>query len=155
VRAKSQAFTRFYGIIPIFSEKHIDSGKKGGKIIDTVNPKKTRTERINAMTDFIEEFDEELETADDDIVTLTSADGEEIDFVEIAGIAHEGKFYAILQPVELIEGMEDDEALVFEVSRNENGEDNFSIVLDDDIINPVFEIYNKLLDEADDDSEEQ
>ena len=47
----------------------------------------------------------------------------EIDFVEIAGIAHKGNFYAILQPVELIEGMDDDEALVFKVSRGKDGED--------------------------------
>lgn len=94
-------------------------------------------------------FDEEIspdEFADDDIVTLRSADGEEIDFVEIAGIAHKGNFYAILQPVELLEGMADDEALVFCVSRDENGEDKFEIVLDDDIINAVFAEYNRLLD---------
>lgn len=98
------------------------------------------------MENRIEEFNEELETADDDIVTLTSPDGEDIDFVEIAGIAHKGKFYAILQPVVLIEGMEEDEALVFEVSRNEDGNDSFSIVLDDDIIDAVFKTYNEILD---------
>lgn len=87
----------------------------------------------------------------DDIVTLLSADGEEVDFVEIAGIAYNGKFYAILQPVELLEGMEDDEALVFCVTRGINGEDNFEIVLDDDIINHVFDEYNRLLDEANED----
>lgn len=37
-----------------------------------------------------------LQQDDDDIVTLLSADGEEIDFVEIAGIAYNGRFYAIL-----------------------------------------------------------
>ncbi len=84
----------------------------------------------------------------DDIVTLKSADGEEIDFVEIAGVAHEGGFYAILQPVELLEGMADDEALVFKVERTEDGEDKFTIVLDDDIIDAVFKIYNQLLDAA-------
>ena len=83
---------------------------------------------------------------DDDIITLLSAGGEEIDFVEIAGIAHKGNFYAILQPVELIEGMADDEALVFKVSRGENGEDKFEIELDDEIIDAVFAEYNKLLD---------
>ncbi len=86
----------------------------------------------------------------DDIITLFSADGEEIDFVEIAGIAHAGNFYAILQPVELLEGMDEDEALVFKVTRGPNGEDNFEIELDDDIINAVFEEYNRLLDEAED-----
>ena len=109
-------------------------------------PKTLFSERNNIMENRIEEFNEELETADDDIVTLTSPDGEDIDFVEIAGIAHKGKFYAILQPVVLIEGMEEDEALVFEVSRNEDGNDSFSIVLDDDIIDAVFKTYNEILD---------
>ena len=90
----------------------------------------------------------EDEFADDDIVTLLSANGEEIDFVEIAGIVHNGKFYAILQPVELLDGMDEDEALVFEVSRGEDGEDKFSIVTDDEIIDIVFEKYNQLFDEA-------
>ena len=70
----------------------------------------------------------------DDIVTLLNANGEEIEFIEIAGIAHQGCFYVILQPVELIEGMADDEALVFKVSRSENGEEKFEIELDDEII---------------------
>ena len=89
----------------------------------------------------IEEFE------DDDIVTLLNSDGEEVDFVEIAGIVHDGNFYAILQPVELLEGMDEDEALVFLVT-NVNGEDKFEIVLDDDIIDAVFAEYNRLLDEA-------
>ena len=75
----------------------------------------------------------------DDIVTLTNADGEEVDFVEIAGIAYRGNFYAILQPVELLDGMDDDEALVFKVTRKPDGSDNFEIELDDDIIEKVFE----------------
>lgn len=84
---------------------------------------------------------------DDDIVTLTSASGEEIDFVQIAGINHKGNFYAILQPVELLEGMDDDEALVFKVTRDARGEDHFEIELDDEIIDAVFREYNRLLDE--------
>ena len=91
------------------------------------------------------EMNDELEN-DDDIITLLSATGEEIDFVEIAGIVHKGNFYAILQPVELLEGMADDEALVFNVSKNEAGEDKFDIVLDDEIIDAVFAEYNRLLD---------
>ena len=101
------------------------------------------------------EFDIEEEFEDDDIVTLTAEDGEEIDFVEIAGIAHEGKFYAILQPVELLEGMDEDEALVFEVTRDEEDNDKFSIVVDDDIIDAVFKQYNELLDNAEAEAEEE
>lgn len=85
---------------------------------------------------------------DDEIVTLLNADGEEVDFTEIAGISYKGKFYAILQPVELLDGMDDDEALVFRVTRGKDGEDKFEIELDDDIIDAVFAEYNRLLDEA-------
>jgi hypothetical protein len=110
------------------------------------------------MADLEKNFDEEIspdEFADDDIVTLLSATGEEIDFVEIAGIAHKGNFYAILQPVELLEGMSDDEALVFKVSRTEDGEDKFEIELDDQIIDAVFAEYNRLLDKIENDSDEE
>jgi len=88
------------------------------------------------------------EAANEDYITLTNADGEEVDFVEIAGIAYKGNFYAILQPVELLEGMDDDEALVFKVTKNRDGSDNFEIELDDEIIEAVFTEYGKLLDEA-------
>ena len=83
----------------------------------------------------------------DDIITLTTADGEDKDFIEIAGIAYKGNFYAILQPVELLDGMDDDEALVFKVNRKENGQEGFEIELDDSIIDAVFAEYNRLLDE--------
>ncbi len=92
-------------------------------------------------------MDNHFECLEEDIITLTSADGEEIDFENIAGIAYNGKFYAILQPVELLENMDDDEALVFEVMKNPDGSENLNIVLDDDIISHVFEIYNEMLDE--------
>lgn len=85
---------------------------------------------------------------DDDIVTLLSADGEEIDFVQIAGIKLDSGFYAILQPVELLDGMDEDEALVFEVTDNGDDENGFQIVTDDHIIDAVFAEYNRLLDEA-------
>jgi uncharacterized protein YrzB (UPF0473 family) len=91
---------------------------------------------------------------DDDIITLLSATGEEIDFVEIAGILHKGNFYAILQPVELLEGMDDDEALVFKVSRNADGSDKFEIELDDEIIDAVFAEYNRLFDNIQESNEE-
>ena len=96
----------------------------------------------------------EDEFATDDIVSLYTQDGEKIDFVEIAGIAHKGEFYAILQPVELIPGMAEDEAIVFHVSRNEDGTDKFDIVLDDEIIDAVFASYNKMLDNIENSKDE-
>lgn len=84
---------------------------------------------------------------DDDIITLVTDEGNEINFIEIAGIAYRGNFYAVLQPVELLEGMSEDEALVFKVTKGENGQDNFEIELDDAVIDAVFAEYQKLLNE--------
>ena len=92
---------------------------------------------------FVEEgFEEE-----DEIITLISDEGEEIDFVEIAGIAYNDNFYVILQPAELPEGMGDDEALVFLLETTEDGEEKFSIELDDETVEAVFAEYNRLCDE--------
>ncbi len=85
---------------------------------------------------------------DDDVITLVTDNGEEVDFIEVAGIAYRGNFYAILQPVNLIEGMDEDEALIFKVTRGKDGEDKFEIELDDSIIDAVFVEYNKLIDES-------
>lgn len=109
------------------------SDVKGGKPAHTPSGELSRTK---------------AEDDDDDVVTLTAANGEEIDLVEIAGIKYRGNFYAILQPIELLEGMEEDEALVFKVTRGADNEDKFEIVTDDNIIDAVFAEYNKLLDEA-------
>ena len=83
----------------------------------------------------------------DDVITLKTEQGEEVDFIEIAGIALESNFYAILQPVKLILGMEEDEALVFKVTRTPDEDDKFEIELDEQIIEAVFAEYHRLLDE--------
>ena len=88
-----------------------------------------------------------FEENNDDVITLTSSNGEDIDFVEIAGISYKDNFYAILQPVELLEGMGDDEALVFKMTKISDDQSSYTIELDDDIIDAVFEEYYRLLDE--------
>ena len=84
----------------------------------------------------------------DGIITLTTAEGEDVDFIEIAIIPYNDNFYAILQPVELLSGMEEDDALVFNVTRTPEDEANFELELNEEAIEAVFEIYNQLLDEA-------
>ncbi len=90
-------------------------------------------------------MDQEFEIQEE-IITLVNDAGEEVDFIEIAGILYGDGFYVILQPVELLEGMGEDEALVFQVTEAEDG-NKFEMVMDDDIIDGVFEEYNRLLDE--------
>ena len=85
---------------------------------------------------------------EDDVVTLVTESGEEIDFVEIAGIAHAGGFYAILQPVEPLPMMGEDDAIVFKVTSNEDGTDRFDIELDQEVIDAVYAEYQRLYDDA-------
>ena len=44
--------------------------------------------------------------------------------------------------------MSEDEAFVFKVTRGEDGNEQFEIELDDEIIDAVFKEYNRLLDNA-------
>ena len=99
-------------------------------------------------------IEEDLEDGDD-IITLMSENGEEIDFIEVAGIAYGGDFYEILQPVQLLEGMAEDEALVFKIEQDEDGNDKLTIILDDDTIEAVFNEYYKLYDAANLDEDEE
>ena len=92
-----------------------------------------------------EEFGDELS---DDIVTLVTEEGDEIDFFVAAVIEHDGKAYGILQPTELMEGMEEDEAFVFEVVETEDGEQGFDLITDDEIIDEVFKKYEAIIENA-------
>ena len=87
-----------------------------------------------------------MDNEQENIITLRGNNGEDIDFIEIMNISLESGFYVILQPVVRPEGMEEDEALVFRVAKV-GGKEKLEIELDDDIINAVFEEYNRILDE--------
>ncbi len=91
-------------------------------------------------------FDED----DTSPISLFNEKGEEVKFDQIALIPIEEQVYAILKPIEQMEGIGEDEALVFEIVENESDEGDseyLNLVSDIDIIDKVFEIYNKLMDE--------
>lgn len=92
-------------------------------------------------------------TAREELITLTSPDGDQVDFLEIAGIPMDGNFYTILKPVEVIEGMTEDDVLVFKVEETENGDSNFSLERDEEVLNKIYQEYLRLLDEIEKDSE--
>lgn len=91
---------------------------------------------------------ERLAQEDDDVITLKTSGGEDVDFFVIAAISLEGMFYAVVQPVELFDGMGPNDALVFAVEEGADGQDLFKLVTDDATIDAVFAEYNKQLDEA-------
>ncbi len=82
----------------------------------------------------------------DDVVTLTTEEGEDIRFEIVSEIALGDEFYAIMQPVEQLEGVAEDEALVFRIIEKDDG-DEYELVIDDDVIDAVLDSYNAMIDE--------
>lgn len=81
-------------------------------------------------------------------VVLYNADDEAVEFEQIAIIPIDEIDYAILKPVIPLEDMKDDEALVFALEDGDDGERQLVIVQDEDIINQVFDVYDKLYEES-------
>lgn len=77
----------------------------------------------------------------DDRVTLTTVEGEDIDFDIVGEVALGDEFYALMQPIKPLEGVADDEALVFRIIETDGG-DEYELVIDDDILDSVFDAYN-------------
>ncbi|MBQ9792597.1 MAG: DUF1292 domain-containing protein [Clostridia bacterium] len=90
-------------------------------------------------------FDED----NNDPIFLFNEKGEKVEFEQIALIPVEERIFAILKPTDKIEGIGEDEALVFEVVEGEEDEedDYLNLVSDVEIIDKVFDVYNKLIDE--------
>lgn len=93
--------------------------------------------------------DDSVELIDEDeIITLTDDEGKPVDFYEVACIEYQGEFYALLQPVEPLEGLGDDEALIFKVREEDEDNDVFEPVLDENILDAVFNEYLNAIAEA-------
>ena len=84
-----------------------------------------------------------------DPIVMYNEKGEKVEFEQIALIPIEEDIYAILKPTEEMEGIGEDEALVFEIvePEDEEEEEYLNLVSDLTIIDKVFDIYNKLIDE--------
>ena len=96
--------------------------------------------------EFLSPIDMLLDEKNVEIIKLYNEDNQEVEFEQIALIPLEDKTYAILKPTESMEGIGDDEALVFVIDEIDD-EDCLVIVEDDNIIDKVFEEYYKMLKE--------
>lgn len=79
-------------------------------------------------------------------ITLYSEGNMEVTFEQIAVIPLDSGDYAILKPMGEFEGIGEEEALVFEIAR-QDGEWILQVVLEDDIIDAVFAEYYAMLAE--------
>ena len=94
--------------------------------------------------EFVSPIDMLLDENNNDNIKLFNENNEEIEFEQIALVPIDGKTYAILKPAAEMEGVADDEALVFSIDEVD-GEECLVIVEDDAVIDKVFADYYEML----------
>lgn len=87
-----------------------------------------------------------LDENNNDNIILFNENNVETEFEQIAVIPLKDGIYFILKPVQPIEGVQEDEALVFVLEETED-EDMIVICDDEETINKVFEEYYSVLKE--------
>ena len=95
---------------------------------------------------FDEILDLLLDEDNNDIIILANENGN-IEFEQIALIPQKEKLYVILKPVVPIDGLGEDEGLVFFINEEEK---NLMLVTDEQIIDEVFDVYFSLVEEDED-----
>lgn len=94
-------------------------------------------------------IDQLLDPNNDENIVLYDEDNNPVEFEQIAIIPKDDSVYVLLAPVTPMEGVGEDEAVVFVIEEDEDGEALLSIVMEDDVIDAVFAEYEALLDEED------
>ena len=86
-------------------------------------------------------------TCEENIILFDELD-KPTEFEQIAIIPIENNVYAILKPVDKLEGLDEDAAIVFELVQDEEGFDNLQTVIDEKILEKVYEEYELLIAES-------
>ncbi len=83
----------------------------------------------------------------DDIVELTTEDGKKLKFYFVGTIEYKGKAYSAFEPAEEIEGIEEDDLVIFELSGDDEETAELLPVEDDALLDEVFEEFCRVLEE--------
>lgn len=102
---------------------------------------KETNEQVNILDQLLDEDNE-------DPITLYDENDKAVRFDQVAIIPYKEKLYAILKPIDEMEGVNDDEAIVFLVEEDDDGDAELTIETDESTAIKVFDEYYKLLDEA-------
>ena len=88
--------------------------------------------------------------AKDDILEIKFQDGRIIKFDFIASVAYKGNLYALLQPIEKLNGIDlvkDNLAMVFKVTKESGGLERYDVETNQETIDAVFKEYQKIIGE--------
>ena len=106
------------------------------------NEKQIKNEDVDILDILLDEDNEEP-------VTLYDENNKAYKFDQVAIIPLGDKLYSILKPIDKLPGIADDEAIVFALNEDENGNGSLKVETDEPTAIKVFDEYYKLLDEQD------
>ena len=118
--------------------------------------------KMNQIEEVSKEAEKEMEREDildilldednKDPIVLLDNNGRRLTFEQIAVIPYNEKIYCVLKPVDKIDNVQDDEAIVFYVEEKEGEEPVLMVETDEKTAINVFDEYYNLLDAAEADS---
>ena len=84
---------------------------------------------------------------EDEIVELTTEDGKKLKFYFVGTIEYQGKLYSAFEPAEQIEGIDEDDLVIFELSGDDEETADLLPIEDEKLLDEVFEEFCRVLDE--------
>lgn len=98
------------------------------------------------MSDYEKFVDRLFDENNEEKIYIKDDDGKEIAFEQLAVVDFEENYYAVLLPVTPIEGVDEDEFLIFLINEDD---DCLTYVKDDRIIDGVSQAFFEMLEELD------
>ena len=95
----------------------------------------------------INQIEKILDENNCDNIILYDEDENPVEFEQVAIIPMNDAIYVILVPVTPMEGVGEDEGVVFVIEEDEDNEPLLSVVVEDDVVDAVFAEYEKLAEE--------
>lgn len=92
-------------------------------------------------------FEKLFDPEDASNIVLYDENEKPVEFEQIAIIPIKEEVYAVLRPVEKMEGLDEDQAIVFLLDETNEGEEILNVVDDDETIDLVFDEYEKIFNE--------
>ena len=84
---------------------------------------------------------------EEDIVELTTDDGKKLKFYFVGTIEYKGKNYSAFEPAEQIDGIEEDDLVIFELSGDDEETAELLPIEDEKLLDEVFEEFCRVLEE--------
>ena len=89
----------------------------------------------------------DCDCCDEDVVELVTDDGKKLKFYFVGTIEYKGKNYSAFEPAEEIDGIEEDDLVIFELSGDDEETADLLPVEDEKLLDEVFEEFCRVLEE--------